>query len=530
MNMRESLQKLLRLHFEESNSINTFEVAEKHIIALAEIILYTSDPIQHRGIRDQTYKDAVQILPFARLRNMLPACLLEIVIHRFNKNIRSEKTIKTAQDIVLAAANNRVFWKLKKTAKINYSIEYRTDRCYNRFNSDISPSGVKGWMPVYIINQHIWVREGSFEFYNRYRRPEDDSLQILYDSRYLKRDALVDQPTAEELINNPFSWTRVNLCEQMTYIFNDPSALELLPPSTNSSEYLQISFCAFFENTRATTYFVKNSNWGKIFQRWPMCKCPFLDDEDDMPINTISEETSVSPMNQIVKEKSEDLILVYHWDFGDFATQLFILGEPPRMETISNYIVWSKNSGDMRAVSVNLLLSLLSEACDQGLVSFSTSLKEVSSNAPSPSSPGNVWVQYTWRDTYTSSPFYPTMYMNIARLLDIYQYFGTSTPNYNNFFHKLIQKSNYLIMHTERSIQINELKHIKLPKRIRDLCVSEWIEKKEVCPISMEPLNADTIAITGCFHAFQKDVLEKWFKLHDSSCPQCREKTFVFET
>ncbi len=42
-----------------------------------------------------------------------------------------------------------------------------------------------------------------------------------------------------------------------------------------------------------------------------------------------------------------------------------------------------------------------------------------------------------------------------------------------------------------------------------------------VCPITMEPIVADTAATTPCGHVFAADALRQWLATHDT-CPECR--------
>ena len=66
------------------------------------------------------------------------------------------------------------------------------------------------------------------------------------------------------------------------------------------------------------------------------------------------------------------------------------------------------------------------------------------------------------------------------------------------------------------------------------LFVAEALAEKaktaaEVCPISLEPLNSlqkGEIAVTSCFHLFQKQALESWHS-EKKSCPVCKKSCAV---
>jgi hypothetical protein len=62
-----------------------------------------------------------------------------------------------------------------------------------------------------------------------------------------------------------------------------------------------------------------------------------------------------------------------------------------------------------------------------------------------------------------------------------------------------------------------------IPKRIAMLIAEDACKKDESCPISMEVLTVDTMAVTTCFHVFNQDAIAGWFAQSDSkTCPVCR--------
>jgi len=74
---------------------------------------------------------------------------------------------------------------------------------------------------------------------------------------------------------------------------------------------------------------------------------------------------------------------------------------------------------------------------------------------------------------------------------------------------------------------IKKSEELVLCKRIRDIIVADIISKGEECSITMEPLTAENLAITSCFHFFEKTAIGKWICEHHT-CPQCRERATVF--
>lgn len=65
-----------------------------------------------------------------------------------------------------------------------------------------------------------------------------------------------------------------------------------------------------------------------------------------------------------------------------------------------------------------------------------------------------------------------------------------------------------------------------LPKFVADLIVADAIAKGTTCPITMEPLKADKVTVTSCYHVFDTEALNSWAASQDTAttvCPQCRK-------
>ena len=69
------------------------------------------------------------------------------------------------------------------------------------------------------------------------------------------------------------------------------------------------------------------------------------------------------------------------------------------------------------------------------------------------------------------------------------------------------------------------------PKFVTDLIVADAIAKGATCPITMEPLKADKVTVTACYHVFDTDALNTWAAAQIATaeaaattvCPQCRK-------
>ena len=68
------------------------------------------------------------------------------------------------------------------------------------------------------------------------------------------------------------------------------------------------------------------------------------------------------------------------------------------------------------------------------------------------------------------------------------------------------------------------------PKFVTDIIVADAIAKGATCPITMEPLKADKVTVTTCYHVFDTDALNTWAAAQIATaeavttvCPQCRK-------
>ena len=72
--------------------------------------------------------------------------------------------------------------------------------------------------------------------------------------------------------------------------------------------------------------------------------------------------------------------------------------------------------------------------------------------------------------------------------------------------------------------------HFHLPRRVAEALIRDLLDRQEHCPITTEPFSqCNEIAITPCFHYFQKRALEQWLSSH-STCPECRANVTNFQT
>ena len=141
----------------------------------------------------------------------------------------------------------------------------------------------------------------------------------------------------------------------------------------------------------------------------------------------------------------------------------------------------------------------------------------------------SFWMEWTYRNHYhieDQADTFETVYVNIQELLSIYGYYDNSDGDYNYAanYNRFLQQLNGI------SFSLPGLRNAvpthppikSVPKYIRDILVDHMVAKKEECPITTELLTAENIAITTCFHFFDKTGITRWLA-QDATCPQCRE-------
>jgi hypothetical protein len=63
----------------------------------------------------------------------------------------------------------------------------------------------------------------------------------------------------------------------------------------------------------------------------------------------------------------------------------------------------------------------------------------------------------------------------------------------------------------------------KPQKRVADLVIADAVKNSASCPITMDPIKAESAAcVAPCYHVFEKEAIKEWLGGHDS-CPECRQ-------
>jgi len=92
---------------------------------------------------------------------------------------------------------------------------------------------------------------------------------------------------------------------------------------------------------------------------------------------------------------------------------------------------------------------------------------------------------------------------------------------YNVYTGKDRSRSWHLVIEEAKAEIALPLEMKKIPSHVLKGFVDSLIAAKEICPVSMEPLSLGGIAVTGCYHAFDRGSMDEIMKT-SRLCPSCR--------
>lgn len=61
-----------------------------------------------------------------------------------------------------------------------------------------------------------------------------------------------------------------------------------------------------------------------------------------------------------------------------------------------------------------------------------------------------------------------------------------------------------------------------MPAHVAALVIRDAVERRAICPITMDPIREGWAAVTSCGHVFHRTAIEEWLKRH-TTCPECRQ-------
>lgn len=611
--IRLSVVHLLRAYFDKSadvdplNDERVVDISHDHISALADIILYTSNPILYRELKEKTRNDAVTMLTNSALRFKLPESLMCMIAYRHSQtDIMNNEIVKIADDIVFTAKKNEEFYHKKRDGLLEWGRCPEED-IYNRYNNAlINPNGIEGWVPAVIEYQDIWIKRDQFDMYpGRWDRDDSkvDAFAVYLHgnhnnhlSRYVTRDLLKKPPSfygipwiINENENDENDWIKVKLTQQRTWIYYDLQRLSILPKSSNPDSYIKVTLTASFPNSRACTFFAERNPQGSIFVDYPadiFSPRPLFIDEDapaPPPPDFTRQIIVVGSINnrylfhntydndhenyeplptyiywrmpyEISDERDrifhfEDLLKIF--DKSPFIdrekTFLSVLNQITRSEGDPHrglWIIWNTeplNNGPRKYILLSDLILIynyassnyefipntnmiinINECITQLLLDFDS----ISINATSMAS-----TEARIESTLTTSE---RTEAQIRLALSEERALARSAARrrreagiIDDEEEDTVIEPVYVRPRQRVRAHVPSINSKKLPMRIRDIIVADIISKGDECSITMEPLTAENLAITSCFHFFEKTAINKWIS-ENHTCPQCRERTTLF--
>lgn len=563
--IRQSIVHLLRAYFDKSadvdplNDERVVDVSHDHISALADIILYTSNPILYHELKEKTHDDAAVILTNTVLRFKLPESLMCMIAYRFSRtNVINNEIVKIAGDIVFNAKKSEDFWRARRDGQLEWG------RCLTndipRFNmypnaTPPNPYGIEGWVPAIIEHQDIWIRSNQFDMYPG-RWDRDDSKAGVFAvylhgnhnnhlPRYVTREVVNKCPSLYGINSdiNEADWIKVILSSQRTWIYYNPEKLSILPKSSNPDSYVKVTLVATFPHYRCCSFFAERNIHGSVFVDYPRSifsteSVPLFVDEDTPPppapdLNT--QIVVIGPCNNSHRFQQ----INYHDDTPPFIFHYRRILENRTAECLFEMLV--KLFQQSPYIDNNLTLHLL--------------LRRFSIREPTEeqiNTPNTEWIQWHY-DNNTDD----WKWCELSKLLQVYNYWAEPswtddfTETFNRFFRDLDsitrispESLEYILSDEEeevvepmpapparrvvrRDASGSTTRPTQLCKRIRDIIVADIISKGDECSITMEPLTAENLAITSCFHFFEKEAIGKWMN-ENHTCPQCRETATLF--
>lgn len=562
--IRLSVVHLLRAYFDKSADIDPLndervvDVSHDHISALADIILYTSNPILHHELKEKTHNDAVAMLTNSSLRFKLPESLMCMIAYRHSQtNTLSNQILKIADDIVYTAKKSEEFWHARHDGQIEWGVCPREDvnLGYGRWNNYeyVNPYGIEGWVPAIIEHQTIHIRRNQFDMYpgrwDQSDRGKEDVFKVHLPgphnnhwSRYVTREVLNKCPSFYGITSdiNEVDWIPVKVLQQRTWIYYNPAKLSLLPKSSTVDSYIKITLTANFPHTRGCTFFAERNPQESVFINYP--RSIFENNESLF----VDEDAPAPP----TPNTNVQTIVTRNGDTNHRFQETYMTDNQANTRYYDN-IFWKyphTNDDTIRVCNIERLLDILnytSAYIPNRKNTFIQLINKIS--VDSITNLNRIWL--LWQPyTYNPSLMHAYKYVDVIKLLSIYCQFDSNNGNvsdYNRFFSNLNEISRdpntwggeQLLDDEEEEEVVNPVSvpvtrnvyHVpnKLPTRIRDIIVADVISKGDECSITMEPLTAENLAVTSCFHFFEKTAIDKWMS-ENHTCPQCRERAALF--
>lgn len=86
----------------------------------------------------------------------------------------------------------------------------------------------------------------------------------------------------------------------------------------------------------------------------------------------------------------------------------------------------------------------------------------------------------------------------------------------------LPERPPYVVITLQESPSAPPIQRPPLPSHVAAILITHAISTGAICPITMEPIQAETATTTPCGHVFTESALRNWVSAGRSTCPDCR--------
>jgi hypothetical protein len=135
-----------------------------------------------------------------------------------------------------------------------------------------------------------------------------------------------------------------------------------------------------------------------------------------------------------------------------------------------------------------------------------------------------------WSHTLDSSEAVPTTWESSVVPLLHYdagittRFFTSFNHDDNNAVAALLTIRHEVPVPSAPPVEPTAEQHQPLPRHVATMVLERSVATGATCPISMEPIQAVGVSVTGCGHVFQTAALRRWMADRDT-CPECRTPT-----
>jgi len=586
---KDTIKYLLRIYFDDTDEKNPFDdekelsVSHNIINSLAEIILYTANPILFNTLENSTHLASRELITNTQLHFKLPSSIMTMIAYRHSRtNIMNVEIIQCARQIFFVAKQNEDYWHARVEERLQWRLftieQYELYNHRNNNNYNNSPFGKEGWIPVTIKGQHNLIDRRYIDHENSDNASlkisyfeedydEDGESLIILVNKHIEQKDFADYDNRRVGIDlGRNNMIKVELKTQRTWIYYDSRKIHLLPPNTNPESYVLATFSANFPSIYGSTFFVERSDC--VFKTFPQNDSMFIDYDalsstPDTSISVTGFSSDIGP-NQFMRITNDYM--------NTFENNVSYLGRGLTL-TLSS----ARHPNRARDYSFGNIVERLGESpYFNNITTLQEIFNQICDRSP-PRIPNNIdqdYYFYTYFYNGHEADQYDARYgnaFNLIRLLDIYTFRTNDDPlsRINAFFldlpyresqmppmvefryeHGVVEEPPFISEEDEEEEVIvappvprpgirrvprvprvpsyferqDEPKLFEMPKHINKLIVMDAMSKEDSCSITFEPLTLTNTSIVSCFHMFDYEAIKKWYETEsDHPCPLCRK-------